>query len=190
MLPQMFPLLMLSLGTTGEEQFLIRLFQQYHGLLFTAARQYLQSPQLADEAVSQCFVQLAKRIQTLQSLSEPQVSCYLYRSVKNCAIDLARSEEKHSALSAVMARDADRTAGDDVTPGVKMDERASMIADALERLSPADREIIRLFYYEELSQKEIAEKLQIRPSSVASRLHRARNRLGDILTDMGMPQLL
>ena len=57
------------------------------------------------------------------------------------------------------------------------DERRTVLA-ALARLRDADREILRLAVWEELPHRDVAIVLGCSESSVAVRLHRARNRLG------------
>lgn len=56
---------------------------------------------------------------------------------------------------------------------------------ALHELSPADREIVTLRDYLDLSYDEIAATLGIPRGTVMSRLHRARRRLGSILKGEG-----
>ena len=53
--------------------------------------------------------------------------------------------------------------------------------DALGQLKPGDRTILHLFYYEELSVREIAELLSYRESNVRTKLTRARRRLAEIM---------
>lgn len=53
--------------------------------------------------------------------------------------------------------------------------------EALEQLRPNDRMILHLFYYEELSTKEIAQLLNRKESTVRTQLTRARQRLGKIM---------
>jgi RNA polymerase sigma-70 factor (ECF subfamily) len=48
---------------------------------------------------------------------------------------------------------------------------------ALEELSPADRELIRLAFWDGLSRSEISKVLGIRVNAIDQRLHRARRRL-------------
>ncbi len=55
------------------------------------------------------------------------------------------------------------------------------VLDALARLRPADREILRLSIWEELTNTEIAKVLEIEPHAVTMRLSRARDRLADRL---------
>ena len=57
------------------------------------------------------------------------------------------------------------------------------MADALLRLPDRERELLRMKYYEELSDREIARLLGINSGSVRTYLTRARRHLGDILKE-------
>ena len=61
---------------------------------------------------------------------------------------------------------------------VVADEDRRAVMAALGRLRGADREILRLAAWEELSHREIAQVVGCSEASVAVRLHRARHRLG------------
>ena len=54
--------------------------------------------------------------------------------------------------------------------------RDSLVLDTLEKLSEQDRQILRLCYWQELPQQEIARRLDIPLGTVKSRLHHARER--------------
>ncbi|RMI39659.1 RNA polymerase sigma factor [Streptomyces triticirhizae] len=51
------------------------------------------------------------------------------------------------------------------------------LAEALAELPPADRELLRLAYWDDLTHRDIATVLGISTGAVATRLHRARERL-------------
>lgn len=53
--------------------------------------------------------------------------------------------------------------------------------DALDRLSVQDRELVRLWAWEQLAPQEIAVVLGVTPNAARIRLHRARTRLADLL---------
>ena len=55
--------------------------------------------------------------------------------------------------------------------------------EALERLSPKYREVIHLFYYEQLSLEEISRVLGRKNATVRSQLTRARAQLRDLLKE-------
>lgn len=56
------------------------------------------------------------------------------------------------------------------------------VLQALASLNPADREILRLQLWEELTASEIAELLHLAPATVRKRAERARRRLAAVLT--------
>lgn len=57
------------------------------------------------------------------------------------------------------------------------DPKARIMSEALGRLSEADREILRLTSWENLTSSEVAVVLRIRPGAARVRLHRARRAL-------------
>lgn len=54
---------------------------------------------------------------------------------------------------------------------------------ALQKLSDSQRQVINLFYFEDLSTKDIAQILKITPKAVESHLRRARKTLKPFLTE-------
>lgn len=62
-------------------------------------------------------------------------------------------------------------------------ENLDLVERGLERLPPVEREILTLFYLQELAIAEIAEALSIAPGTVKSRLHRARHLLRDVVKE-------
>lgn len=62
-------------------------------------------------------------------------------------------------------------------------QRHKIVQGALDKLTPAQQEVIQKHYYEGKSQTEIAEELGISHSSVRSRLKGALNKLNALLKD-------
>lgn len=60
-------------------------------------------------------------------------------------------------------------------------DTSGAVEDALSQLSKTDREIVTLSVWEEMTPGEIAVVLGISPNAARVRLHRARQRLSDIL---------
>ena len=67
------------------------------------------------------------------------------------------------------------------------DETSARVRDAVQALSPRDREVIVLFHLEEQPVAEITKLLGAKPNAIEVRLHRARQRLkqqlGDLMID-------
>ena len=66
-------------------------------------------------------------------------------------------------------------------PGVERDETAAAVREAIRALSPRDREVVVLRYFDDLSPAEIATMTGQSKNAVEVRLHRARARLGTVL---------
>jgi RNA polymerase sigma-70 factor (ECF subfamily) len=62
-----------------------------------------------------------------------------------------------------------------------LDERRSLVREALGRLAPRDAEILLLKYTEDWSYRELAAHLGVASSTIEARLHRARCRLRNAL---------
>ncbi|HEY0624329.1 RNA polymerase sigma factor [Sphingomonas sp.] len=87
----------------------------------------------------------------------------------------ADSLRRRYAAPPLAGEDAD-TLIDEMVPD---HENVDRIERGLARLPPVEREILTLFYLQELSIGEIAEALAIAQGTVKSRLHRARKLLRD-----------
>lgn len=70
-----------------------------------------------------------------------------------------------------------------VSPQIFDTSRQSDLFNAVMELPKKERTVIHLFYYEDLSVKNIASMLKIKESAVKTRLSRARNKLKERLGD-------
>jgi len=89
--------------------------------------------------------------------------------VRNCCRDLLR--RRRSRPAEISADAVDRPAHE------LADTQPERLYEALDRLSPAHREILRLRYFAECSYRQIADALDIPQGTVMSRLHAAREAL-------------
>jgi len=64
---------------------------------------------------------------------------------------------------------------------VETKEKAETIAKAIEKLKPKYKEVLYLYYYKELTRKEVAEMLKISPRRVSERVNYAQKLLKKIL---------
>ena len=104
---------------------------------------------------------------------------WLLRIVVNTAKNRVRSEQRHLLLS-LRAPRAD-VAEDAGFEGVLAESRRAALAEALIRLPERDRLVLAYRWFEEMSEREIADALGVRPGTVKSRLSRAMARLRDEL---------
>ena len=66
---------------------------------------------------------------------------------------------------------------------LELSDRKEVVRQAIDHLSKEDRVIVMLFYYEEMSLKEIAKVLDMTTNHVKVKLFRCREKLATILED-------
>ncbi len=103
---------------------------------------------------------------------------WCYAVARRCLANHRRAARRQLALLERVRDLFDRTRPD-VAGRAAPD--AEPLSWALTRLSGEDREVIRLWAWEELEPREIAVVLEVSPNAVSIRLHRARKRLAALI---------
>jgi RNA polymerase sigma factor (sigma-70 family) len=125
-----------------------------------------------EEVVAEVFTVAWRRRGDLPDAPLP----WLYGVARNCLANAVRGYGRRRRLVDRLGHDEAAHARhivaspDDEAPG-------AWVHEALDRLSPADREVLRLAAWEELDAEQIAVTLGCGRRAAAMRLHRARRRL-------------
>lgn len=132
-------------------------------------------PQDVDDVLADTMLVLWRR---LDELPPDAVLPWCYRVAGNCLANSARAGRRRQRLAARVETVAPvaGTEGDAVAAGA-----SQRVHDALEQLSDRERELVRLWAWEELTPTEIAVVLDITANAASIRLHRARRKLAGIL---------
>lgn len=140
---------------------------------------------LQDEHAAQDVVQdvLLKLYRDIRHFDESRpFEPYLLRSVVHAALNRARRERRFTSLDGDPTL-AERLLAGDASPEslAEARARAEEILAALAQLSPRQRAAIVQRYYLEMSEKEMAERLNAAPGTVKWLLNAARARLRVLL---------
>ena len=159
----------------GDEQAYATLVRRFHDRAYDVARAFVHDSHLAEDAVQNAFLTAFCR---LQDLREPAAFPGWFRQI-------VRTE-----ASRIIRRRSDNTDGPasenpsgDLSPnsGAELTELRQIVHHAVNSLPVKARETAKMFYLDELSHNEIANQLEISAGTVKSRLHRARQRLRNLL---------
>jgi RNA polymerase sigma-70 factor (ECF subfamily) len=114
---------------------------------------------------------------------------WLLRVARNLAEDYAKSAFRRNGTQSPQTMNGVK--GRDIQPLDKMEreETFGRLRKELDKLAPADREILTLRYALDYNASQIAEILDINSTAVHMRLSRARQRLADRLTEQGVVPL-
>lgn len=163
------------------------LFRTYYKRLCAYAVSFVSQNDLAEDIVTDVFLKLWEKRET-QSIPE-SVSSYLFQSVKNSCINyLNREKNRKNTISEneinllnlkIKYPVSDKYPLTDLI-GQELEEK---IRTEIEKLPEQCREIFYLSRFEELSHKEIAEKLGISENTVKVQIYRALIKLRTGLKD-------
>jgi RNA polymerase sigma factor (sigma-70 family) len=162
----------------GEQAAYAELVNKYKSYAYTIALRILQNRPDAEEAAQDAFIKAYNHLAGFNR--DSKFSTWLYRIVFNTAISYKRKTryQFQSLESTVIEYQQE---GDGLLE--KTDKRKYLNA-AMARLNEADRTALTLFYLEEFSLEEIAGITGMQANTAKVRIHRARQRLADELTNI------
>ena len=141
---------------------------QYRIPMLRLAVTILHHPQNAEDAVSAAMVHAIRNAASLHS--EAALKSWLLKITARCCFDMLRREKKQQSIPA--------------EPAITVFESADDTLFAqLTRLPAPLAQVLTLYYYENLSTREIAQTLAISGPTVRMRLCRGRKKLRAILEE-------
>ncbi len=142
---------------------------RYQDMVYRTALHALGGPQDADDAVQEVFLRLFNYRGTFES--EEHLRRWLLRVAVNYCRDVLKSPWRRRRVPLEEAPEV---------PVFDRPEQAALYREVM-ALPSKYRTVLDLFYYEELSVREIGELLRVETSTVTTRLARARARLRERL---------
>lgn len=152
---------------SGDADAFEQIYRRYYDKVYALARGIVLNSDDAADAVQEVFALVYRNIRRFNHRS--RFSTWLFRVAVNRVIQHAR-KLKHQNRQAPLTEDSAQVVIDEAQPADPRIERA------LAALSPADRAILSLFYWEDLSLQEIASTLGCGVNAAKTRLYRARER--------------
>ncbi|MGQ9365016.1 sigma-70 family RNA polymerase sigma factor [Azospirillum sp. ST 5-10] len=160
----------------GDQDAYRRLVHRHLKRTYALARRVSGSDSEAEDIVQDVFLQVWQR-RVQWSDQGARFTTWLYRVVVNRCIDHKR-RPVNEELDAVEEPAAQ---GADAVHTIQRHQVAARLQDAQRRLPPQQRVALTLFYYEGLSNADIASAMQISVTAVESLLKRARQQLRVLL---------
>ena len=163
----------------GEEKAVDQLIDQYGARLHVAARLLCGNRDDAQDLMSETIQQVVFSISSFRGNSS--FFSWMYGILANINRMAAR-KSKRSRLIYVDHLPEIPDIGPEVGCGIDKEVMSECLAEAINRLSLAHRDVVLLRYYEELDVQEIADVLGLCPGTVKSRLFHAMRQLKNSLS--------
>jgi RNA polymerase sigma-70 factor, ECF subfamily len=159
-------------GSTPEPERRAR-FELLAGEVYEPVQRFLLrrcDPATADDVLGDTLLVVWRR---LDDVPADGALPWVYGVARGCLANARRSAARQQRLVLRLAREPAQPPDVDVDPD---------LAEALAALPDADRELLRLWAWEQLAPREIAVALGIGANAATIRLHRAKKRLRAELT--------
>lgn len=173
-------LLYLSMLDTEEEKDkFTEIYQQYQHFCWYVAYQLLGDGHLAEDAVQDAFLALTKHLDKIEDVESQKTRKFLMTIVKSKAVDILRKQHGETSVDELLWEPADPEA--DMLGAYITKENYNHLISCILELDEAYRVIFEYKYVHELSDREIAQILDITPKLVNVRYFRARKQLQRML---------
>lgn len=169
----------------GEKQGLYACFSLFYDDLYRFGMFLYKDPELIKESIQNLFLELWKirhKLQDVENIQQYVLTIYkriIYQtnqktSLKNISQDIHLEELRHDEITV--------SSYESILIASQEDEQLKKrLAHALGKLTPRQKEVIQMRYYECLSFKEISHKTQLTERTIYNTLHSAVNVLRECL---------
>ncbi len=159
----------------GDDAAFRTLYDRYHQRLFRLALVMNRGDEpLAQDLVQSVFIMAAKKLRRIES--EEHLWNWLARVARQQCVKTLRKRQRDPSIANA------EILTDDYLAGAQSDSFLEEALDrALQALETDERRLVETFYFDRLSQKELAEQLGTTPKGVSGRLERAREKLRSLM---------
>lgn len=164
--------------TTGRKEFEL-IYNRYFSFFFDVAFHFLHDEDDAKNMVQEAFIKLWET--SVYTKAEQEIKNYLFILIRNRCLNILRNRKKNHKdkdvhkylLASINYRLLDET-GEDI---LLYQELFTAVQNAISNLSPQCKEAFSLSRFDDLTNKEIAEKLNITVKAVEANITRALKQL-------------
>jgi len=159
----------------GDEQAFRALYERYHDRLLRLALVLGRGDEsLGQDLVQTVFVTAAKKLRRIET--EEHLWNWLARVTRQTSAKAWHKRQRDPAMAHAEALTEDCPAS--VEPDSFLEEKLDA---AMKSLDTDEQQLVRIFYFDRLSHKEIAGQLGTTPKAVSSRLERVREKLRSLM---------
>ncbi len=173
-------------GDTNAFSFLI---EKYKDMVFTLAIRVTKSREEAEEVSQDSFIKAFKSLDRFKG--DAKFSTWLYKiAYNNCMDRVKKNARKYNTGTIDEVVENRIKATEDTMQTIERKERAELMQLCLQELPEDERSILWMFYYEELSLKEIIEVTSLSQANLKVKLHRARKKLLAVVQEKVEPEII
>ena len=168
----------LSLFDKGDNRAMDKLYLEYADYLTGVCTRYISDEDMVKDVLQESFIQIFTQIHQFEYRGKGSLKAWITKITINEALMQLR-KEKNFLIPLHESQISDLPDEDPDVEGLD----ANILMAFVRKLPPGYRAVFNLFVIEEKSHKEIAEILQIQPTTSASQLLRAKKLLVEMIRE-------
>jgi RNA polymerase sigma-70 factor (ECF subfamily) len=130
-----------------------------------------------EDVVNEIMINVVEKLKKDEFRGDSSIGTFIYTITSRRIIDFIRKKSK------VLKHAPEPNPYLSPQEHVENRERAQWIAGSIEKLKPKYKEVLYLYYYQELSREEVAKKLNISPRRVSERVNYAQKLLRKVMKE-------
>lgn len=173
----------------GDVNSFAKLVESYKDLVFTLALKMTKNREEAEEVSQDTFIKAYQKLESFKG--DSKFSTWLYRIAYHTTLDALKKNKKNRNTFEINEVTYNQIQSVETTlQGIERKERAKLIDACLLQLPEEERSLVWMFYYDELSLKEIVEVTNLSEANLKVKLHRARKKLLAIVEKNVEPEFI
>ncbi|MEK5040264.1 RNA polymerase sigma factor [Sporosarcina sp. FSL K6-3457] len=168
------------------------IFEQYYNRVYYAAYRVIKDQGLAEDIVQETFMKAFKSLHTVHDVEK--LGAWLSVIATRTAIDHLRRLSKWNDFTTsdvYIDTESDAAHPDyisTVETGLEEAYVKELLVEEIDKLKPDHKEVLILFYHHDLTYEEISELLDVKLSTVKTRMFRAKKKLKESIEQQ--PELM
>lgn len=150
------------------------LYVKYRQLMFYVANEILDDAQLAEDAVQEAFIRIAKNMHKINCSNQGSAKAFLVTVVRNVALTMLKKENHYYDFSEYQELVVDKQ---EVEKDVLDRLEVKCYISAIHKLPEKYRDILYLHCVQEYTIAEISKLLQLSQEVVKKRIQRGRKKI-------------
>ena len=165
------------------------LVEKYKHMVFTLILRIVKNREEAEEVAQDVFVKAYKNLSNFKG--DSKFSTWIYKIAYNASLDAIKRNKRQVKTDDIDSfYDGNLENVQDALNDLHEKERKKVINEAIYKLNEEDRIILTLFYFEELSIKEISKIVNLSNDNIKIKLFRSRKKLASILKHVIEPKTI
>ena len=165
----------------GDTKAFAQLVDRHQSYVFTLVVRMIKVKEESEEVAQDVFIKAYRSLKDFKG--DSKFSTWLYRIAYRAALDHIRKNKKRQKTYELLEEITESNVNLVDTPfeSIQKVERKEHVKKCIAQLSESDAAVVTLFYFEELSIKEIGTITQLTEDNIKVKLHRSRKKLFELL---------